>query len=101
MAILKNKQPSYIRCIRPNDIKAAGVFDEVSVRHQVKYLGLMENLRIRRAGFAYRRSYEDFLQRYKCLSKKTWPNYKGPAKDGVAVLVKDLGYSADEYKMGK
>lgn len=38
-------------------------FDEVLIRHQVKYLGLMENLRVRRAGFAYRRKYEMFLQR--------------------------------------
>lgn len=41
-----------------------GKFDEVLVRHQVKYLGLMEHLRVRRAGFAYRRRYEVFLQRY-------------------------------------
>lgn len=34
------------------------------IRHQVKYLGLMENLRVRRAGFAYRRKYEVFLQRW-------------------------------------
>lgn len=42
----------------------AGRFDDVLVRHQVKYLGLMEHLRVRRAGFAYRRKYETFLQRY-------------------------------------
>ena len=30
----------------------------------MKYLGLMENLRVRRAGFAYRRKYEAFLQRW-------------------------------------
>lgn len=41
----------------------AGRFDDVLVRHQVKYLGLMEHLRVRRAGFAYRRKYEIFLQR--------------------------------------
>lgn len=40
-----------------------GKFDDVLVRHQVKYLGLMENLRVRRAGFAYRRRFEAFLQR--------------------------------------
>ena len=41
----------------------SGQFDEKIVHHQVKYLGLMENLRVRRAGFAYRRPYEVFLQR--------------------------------------
>uniref|UniRef100_A0A673HGU5 Myosin IHa n=1 Tax=Sinocyclocheilus rhinocerous TaxID=307959 RepID=A0A673HGU5_9TELE len=43
-----------------------GKFDEVLVRHQVKYLGLMEHLRVRRAGFAYRRRYEVFLKRCTC-----------------------------------
>lgn len=42
-------------------------FDDVMVRHQVKYLGLMEHLRVRRAGFAYRRRYEIFLKRCICI----------------------------------
>lgn len=42
-------------------------FDDVMVRHQVKYLGLMEHLRVRRAGFAYRRRYEVFLKRCVCI----------------------------------
>lgn len=41
-----------------------GRFEEKIVRHQVKYLGLMENLRVRRAGFCYRRRMDFFLQRY-------------------------------------
>lgn len=61
----------------------------------------MENLRVRRAGFAYRRLYDKFLHRYKCLSKNTWPNYKGNAKDGVQILVNDMGYTSEEYQMGK
>lgn len=56
---------------------------------------------MRRAGFAYRRTYELFLERYKSLSQSTWPNYKGNAKDGVEILVKSLGYDSEEYRMGK
>lgn len=33
------------------------------VKHQVEYLGLKENIRVRRAGFAYRRQFSKFLQR--------------------------------------
>lgn len=33
------------------------------VKHQVEYLGLKENIRVRRAGFAYRRLFHKFLQR--------------------------------------
>ncbi|XP_029547319.1 unconventional myosin-Ic isoform X2 [Salmo trutta] len=99
--ILMSKDPSYVRCIKPNDAKQSGRFDEALVRHQVKYLGLMENLRVRRAGFAYRRHYETFLQRYKSLCPGTWPNWQGRLADGVATLVQHLGYKPEEYKLGK
>uniref|UniRef100_A0A673AU46 Myosin Ic, paralog a n=1 Tax=Sphaeramia orbicularis TaxID=375764 RepID=A0A673AU46_9TELE len=101
MEILMSKEPSYVRCIKPNDAKQPGRFDEVLVRHQVKYLGLMENLRVRRAGFAYRRRFEAFLQRYKPLCPDTWPNWHGKLADGVSTLVNHLGYKAEEYKLGR
>uniref|UniRef100_A0A3P8SVJ3 Myosin IHb n=1 Tax=Amphiprion percula TaxID=161767 RepID=A0A3P8SVJ3_AMPPE len=98
--ILMSKEPWYVRCIKPNEAKQPGHFNDVLVRHQVKYLGLMEHLRVRRAGFAYRRKYEIFLQRYKPLCPDTWPNWKGTAAEGVQLLIKHLGYKPDEYKMG-
>uniref|UniRef100_A0A1A9WLI6 Myosin motor domain-containing protein n=1 Tax=Glossina brevipalpis TaxID=37001 RepID=A0A1A9WLI6_9MUSC len=101
MDILMCKEPSYIRCIKPNDLQTPGVFDDKLISHQVKYLGLMENLRVRRAGFAYRRTYEMFLHRYKCLSKQTWPNFRGPAKEGVQILINELDYNSEDYRFGE
>ncbi|KAF9795843.1 hypothetical protein SFRURICE_003305 [Spodoptera frugiperda] len=98
--ILSSKEPSYIRCIKPNDFKAPMQFDDKLVSHQVKYLGLMENLRVRRAGFAYRRTYEAFLERYKCLSRDTWPNFRGAPRDGVQKLVEVLNFEKEDYRMG-
>ncbi|KAK1806296.1 hypothetical protein P4O66_000171 [Electrophorus voltai] len=63
--ILMAKEAWYVRCLKSNDNKNSGKFDDALVKHQVKYLGLMEHLRVRRAGFAYRRRYEDFLKRTK------------------------------------
>ncbi|KAM4708233.1 unconventional myosin-Ih [Discoglossus pictus] len=101
IGILMSKEPSYIRCIKPNKDKQPGKFEEMLVRHQVKYLGLMEHIRVRRAGFAYRRKYEIFLQRYKSLCPQTWPNWQGPAREGVERLVKHIGYQPNEYKLGR
>ena len=100
MDILMSKEPSYVRCIKPNDYKKSAVFDLEIVGHQVKYLGLMENLRVRRAGFAYRRTFGVFLERYKSLCPKTWPHWKGSPETGVDVLMKYLGYNKDHYRMG-
>ncbi|NXT02111.1 MYO1D protein, partial [Jacana jacana] len=60
---LASKEPYYVRCIKPNDKKSPQLFDEERCRHQVEYLGLLENVRVRRAGFAYRQTYEKFLHR--------------------------------------
>lgn len=46
--------PSYIRTIKPNDQRSSSEYDSKRVGHQIKYLGLCENIRVRRAGFAYR-----------------------------------------------
>ncbi len=54
VASLKKCQPSYVRCIKPNELKSPTEFDSARTLHQIKYLGLLENVRIRRAGFAYR-----------------------------------------------
>lgn len=90
MKNLKTKNPHYIRCIKPNDRKVAGIFDDKLVRHQVRYLGLLENLRVRRAGFAFRQEFEEALQRYKMLCDKTWPNWRGAPKEGIKELFKSL-----------
>uniref|UniRef100_G1PDR4 Myosin IH n=1 Tax=Myotis lucifugus TaxID=59463 RepID=G1PDR4_MYOLU len=101
LEILISKEPSYIRCIKPNERKEPSKFDDFLIRHQIKYLGLMEHLRVRRAGFAYRRKYEHFLQRYKSLCPDTWPHWRGPPAEGVERLIKYIGYKPEEYKLGR
>ncbi|XP_034286414.1 unconventional myosin-Ig isoform X1 [Pantherophis guttatus] len=80
---LASKEPYYVRCIKPNDQKSPFLFDEERCRHQVSYLGLLENVRVRRAGFAYRQPYHRFLLRYKMTCEYTWPNHLMPS-DGAA-----------------
>ncbi|KAG7457786.1 hypothetical protein MATL_G00230970 [Megalops atlanticus] len=69
------KEPYYVRCIKPNEVKSPVQFDDARCQHQVAYLGLVENVRVRRAGFAYRQPYARFLQRYKMTCEYTWPNH--------------------------
>ncbi|XP_049872958.1 unconventional myosin ID [Pectinophora gossypiella] len=88
---LQSKEPFYVRCVKPNPLQAPSTWDDQLVRHQVAYLGLVENVRVRRAGFASRQRYDRFLKRYKMLSQYTWPNFRGTNdKDAVMVLLQDL-----------
>ena len=54
---LMTGSPHYIRCIKSNDNKQPLTIDTKRVQHQVKYLGLAENIKVRRAGYAYRAEY--------------------------------------------
>ncbi|XP_070536547.1 unconventional myosin-Ib-like [Ptychodera flava] len=101
MTNLLAKNPNYIRTIKPNDFKKPDEFEEDIVRHQVRYLGLLENVRVRRAGYAFRQLYELCLQRYKMLCPQTWPNWHGPAKTGVTQLLSYKAIPAKEYAFGR
>ncbi|CAL8380173.1 unnamed protein product, partial [Gadus morhua 'NCC'] len=90
------KEPYYVRCIKPNDVKSPLLFEQERCRHQVEYLGLLENVRVRRAGFAYRQTYPRFLQRYKMISEFTWPNHDLPSdREAVKRLLQGCGFDHD------
>ncbi|KAL9820829.1 unconventional myosin-Ia, partial [Geothlypis trichas] len=87
-------------CIKPNDTKSAMVFTPELVLAQVRYLGLLENVRVRRAGYAFRQLYGPFLQRYKMLNPQTWPRWDRGDREGTEVLLAGLEYPAEELAFG-
>ncbi|NXT57966.1 MYO1A protein, partial [Pluvianellus socialis] len=100
MKNLYSKNPNYIRCIKPNETKTAMLFTPELVLAQIRYLGLMENVRVRRAGYAFRQLYGPFLERYKMLSPRTWPRWPGSDREGAEVLLADLPYPPEELAFG-
>lgn len=104
VATLMKAQPSYIRTIKPNDNKAPKEYDSGNVLHQVKYLGLQENVRIRRAGFAYRQTFDKFVERFYLLSPKTSYageyTWTGDVETGARQILKDTSIPPEEYQMG-
>ncbi|XP_076855311.1 unconventional myosin-Id [Brachyhypopomus gauderio] len=93
---LASKEPYYVRCIKPNDVKSPLLFEHERCKHQVEYLGLLENVRVRRAGFANRQTYARFLQRYKMISEFTWPNHDLPSdREAVKRLLQGCGFEQD------
>ncbi|XP_043577543.1 unconventional myosin-If [Chiloscyllium plagiosum] len=93
--------PHYIRCIKPNETKRPKDWEESRVKHQVEYLGLKENIRVRRAGFAYRRAFPKFIQRYAILTPETWPYWRGDERQGALHLLRSVNIDTDQYQMGK
>uniref|UniRef100_A0A3Q2DY34 Myosin IG n=1 Tax=Cyprinodon variegatus TaxID=28743 RepID=A0A3Q2DY34_CYPVA len=90
------KEPYYVRCIKPNEMKSPVLFDDARCQHQVAYLGLLENVMVRRAGFAYRQQYPRFLQRYKMTCEYTWPNHlMATDREAVEAIITQHGFQGD------
>ncbi|XP_010749096.2 unconventional myosin-Ig [Larimichthys crocea] len=90
------KEPYYVRCIKPNEMKSPVLFDDARCQHQVAYLGLIENVMVRRAGFAYRQPYARFLQRYKMTCEYTWPHHlMASDREAVETIVTQHGFQDD------
>ncbi|XP_045575023.1 unconventional myosin-Ie isoform X1 [Salmo salar] len=93
--------PHYIRCIKPNETKKPRDWEDTRAKHQVEYLGLRENIRVRRAGYAFRRAFAKFLQRYAILTRETWPRWTGEERKGVLHLLRSVNMDQDQYQLGK
>jgi myosin I len=104
VSTLMKATPSYIRTIKPNENKSPTEYNVPNVLHQIKYLGLQENVRIRRAGFASRQTFDKFVERFFLLSPKasyageyTWT---GTYESGAKQILKDTNIPAAEFQMG-
>jgi myosin I len=88
---LKQCTPHYVRTIKSNDMKRSDFFDEARVLHQVKYLGLLENVRVRRAGYSYRQYFDKFLKRFKYTCPSTYPRpFRGTDKAACEAILSYL-----------
>ncbi len=69
MQTLGAAHPFFVRCLKPNTQKVKDRFDGAMVLNQLRYSGMLETVRIRRAGYPLRREFPDFLFRYKVFAQ--------------------------------
>ena len=67
MASLYKCEPHFVRCMKSNHQKKGGIFESDMMLAQLRYAGLLEVCRIRKIGFPVRRTFDDFIFRYRCL----------------------------------
>ena len=62
--------PHYIRCLKPNDLLVPEHFDTSVVAEQLRCGGILEAVRVARAGFTQHYAHADFVHRYRTLAWK-------------------------------
>ncbi|XP_008336225.2 unconventional myosin-X-like [Cynoglossus semilaevis] len=100
MATLSASNPFFIRCIKPNMKKNPSVFDPEIVMNQLRYSGMLETVKIRRAGFPVRRTFKDFFSRYKIIQKVKVPTAGDDKKKSTDLLLK-YDKTKKEWQLGK
>lgn len=54
----------FIRCIKPNEQKQKGLWVPLLALTQIRYLGVLDSIKVRRDSFPLRKSYKLFYQKY-------------------------------------
>ena len=68
MASLDATAPQFVRCIKPNALKTAGILQPQLVLEQLRYSGVFEATAIKKSGFPFRATHQAFVARYRCAA---------------------------------
>jgi len=87
----------YVRCIKPNSNKQADTYSDNMVLDQLRYLGMLDIIRIRREGYPVHLELEVFVDSYKCLCKGLFLP-KCP-REAVPKMLQKLNFAAKEWQV--
>uniref|UniRef100_S4RPC5 Myosin motor domain-containing protein n=1 Tax=Petromyzon marinus TaxID=7757 RepID=S4RPC5_PETMA len=94
---LNQALPYFIRCLRSNDRKDPMRFDEELVLRQLRYTGMLETVRIRRAGYSTKYTFQEFKERFGVLM----PRDAEPGQADVGSLLQSLRLDPNNYQIGR
>ncbi|XP_047186505.1 unconventional myosin-VIIa-like isoform X3 [Scophthalmus maximus] len=102
MRTLSVCQPFFVRCIKPNELKKPMLFDRELCIRQLRYSGMMETIRIRRAGYPIRYTFAEFVDRYRVLMPGVKPAHIQEDVRGTSqqIVLAQLG-KHDDWQIGK
>lgn len=98
MEQLESTEPHFVRCILPNLHKKANKFDKTLVLHQLRCNGVLEGIRITRAGYPNRMTFEDFYTRYAIINTKEV--FTKNTKTNAELLLKFINLDSESFKIG-
>uniref|UniRef100_A0A8C1QKK6 Myosin VAb n=1 Tax=Cyprinus carpio TaxID=7962 RepID=A0A8C1QKK6_CYPCA len=99
MDTLNATTPHYVRCIKPNDVKAPFMMDPHRAVQQLRACGVLETIRISATGFPSRWTYQEFFSRYRVLMRQK--EIISDRKLTCQSVLERLVQNKDKYQFGK
>lgn len=99
MQQLESTEPHFVRCILPNLSKRPNKFDKELVLHQLRCNGVLEGIRIARAGYPNKMTFEEFFNRYSILNSNGVVFTKN-LKTNSEIILKRIQLDPEVYKIG-
>ncbi|KAF9538125.1 hypothetical protein EC957_007221 [Mortierella hygrophila] len=97
---LYETRPHFVRCILPNEEKRAGKIHVPLVLDQLRCNGVLEGIRICRAGFPNRILFAEFRQRYEILNPGLIPSGYMDGRVAAQTLLEGLQMDKSQYRVG-
>ena len=98
MQVINSTHPHWIRCIKPHPSRQPRMFSHASVMSQLRSAGVLDTVKVRKAGFPIRFKKDVFVRRYRILAKSE----DGSDADGICVRVfSRLEITPDMGQIGK
>ena len=102
--LLDATNPHFVRCVKPNEYKAALEWSSSLVVNQLRYLGVFETVRIRREGYPVRTAFRSLAEKYEVIIRALGFNWKPGVNDREAcevILNHVFGRGSDsEWQIG-
>lgn len=94
--------PWFVRCIKPNNDKHALRMDMPCVLQQLRYLGMLDTIRIRQKGYPVRLRFQHFVERYRHMLRGPLPRGT-PYRDlcrNVLEALPGTGIEGPDFQLG-
>lgn len=98
MQQLSSTEPHFVRCILPNLSKKPNKFDKELVLHQLRCNGVLEGIRIARAGYPNKMTFDEFFSRYSILNAVDV--FTRNVKTNCELILKHIQLDPECYKIG-
>lgn len=97
---LYSTEPHFVRCIIPNEEKKPRKMNVSQVLEQLRCNGVLEGIRICRAGFPNRVVFADFRQRYELLASGVVPKGFMDGRKASQLILEALALDQNQYRIG-